>query len=131
MPTLAAISGARVPKTDGVSFLPTLTGDLAQEKHDYLYWEYAGQTAVRRDRWKAYQSKKGIGNSTTSQDDVEEKNNLAKKNASVLGELIELAEKAHEPMRPGNIYDRELTNKDHRQAPHARNVKYLRSQLPN
>ena len=37
--------------TDGISFLPTLLGDVnRQKKHDYLYWEFAsrgGQLAIR------------------------------------------------------------------------------------
>ena len=130
MPTLAAITGADVPKTDGLSFLPTLTGGSTQEKHDYLYWEYAGQTAVRSDQWKAYKSKKGDWELYNIAKDLEEKNNVAKANASVLEGLVELAEEGHEPIRPGRVYDRELTNKDHRQAPHGRNVEYLRQSLP-
>ena len=59
MPTLAAISGADCPPTDGLSILPTLTGQGEQEQHEYLYWEYVGQTAVREGNWKAYRGKKG------------------------------------------------------------------------
>ncbi|MEQ8555475.1 MAG: arylsulfatase [Cyclobacteriaceae bacterium] len=42
---------------DGISFLPTLKGDnLAQQEHDYLYWEFhekGGRQAVRIGKWKA------------------------------------------------------------------------------
>ena len=58
MPTLAAVAGVELSTgTDGISFLPTLLGDLeAQEQHEYLFWDfpgYGGQIAVRRGRWKA------------------------------------------------------------------------------
>jgi len=55
-PTLADISQSSLPiQTDGVSFLPTLTGKGNQKKHDSLYWEYnikGGNIAVRKGKWK-------------------------------------------------------------------------------
>ena len=55
MPTLAELSGAKVPNTiDGISFLPTLLGKGNQKQHDFLYWEYEKQIAVRKDNWKLY-----------------------------------------------------------------------------
>lgn len=44
------------PGIDGVSLLPTLTGDGTQTVHDHLYWEFheqGGKQAVRRGDWKA------------------------------------------------------------------------------
>ena len=42
---------------------PELIGESAagrrQEKHEYLYWEFVGQTAVRSGNWKAIQPKAG------------------------------------------------------------------------
>ena len=29
-----------IPETDGISFLPTLTGKKEQDIHDFLYWEF-------------------------------------------------------------------------------------------
>lgn len=126
MPTLADITGAASPKTDGLSFLPTLLDRKGQKKHKYLYWEYAGQTAVRMNQWKAYQGRKGDWELYDLSEDIEEKNNLAAANQKTLNRLIALAKAAHEPARPGEIYDRTLTDKDHRMAPHERNLKYLR-----
>ncbi|WP_173359793.1 sulfatase-like hydrolase/transferase [Tenacibaculum sp. KUL113] len=41
LPTLAELSGSGAKlQTDGISFLPTLTGVGPQEQHDYLYWEF-------------------------------------------------------------------------------------------
>lgn len=45
-------------KTDGISFLPTLTGDKRQQQHGYLYWEFhelGGRRAVRQGDWKLVQ----------------------------------------------------------------------------
>ncbi|HLP72284.1 MAG TPA: arylsulfatase, partial [Bacteroidales bacterium] len=57
MPTLSEITRAEMTsRTDGISFLPTLTGKGEQKKHDYLYWEFheqGGKTGVRMDNWKA------------------------------------------------------------------------------
>jgi arylsulfatase A-like enzyme len=58
-PTLAQLAGQPVAKNhDGVSFLPTLTGEGEQPQHDYLYWEFhekGGRLAVRKGNWKAVQ----------------------------------------------------------------------------
>lgn len=123
MPTLAAMTGSDCPKTDGLSFLPTLRGRKGQKNHEYLYWEYTGQTAVRMNQWKAYKGRKGGWELYDLSQDIEEKNNVAASNPVILNRLIAHAEEAHEPIYPGEIYNRELTDKDHRQAPHGRNKK--------
>lgn len=56
LPTFCDAAGIGIPEnTDGISFLPTLTGDQNQEKHQSLYWEFQGhngQQAIRMDHWK-------------------------------------------------------------------------------
>ncbi|PPK85749.1 arylsulfatase A-like enzyme [Neolewinella xylanilytica] len=57
LPTLADLSGARVPEgLDGISFLPTLGGGAReQQRHEYLYWEFherGGRQAIRQGDWK-------------------------------------------------------------------------------
>lgn len=56
LPTLCDVVEIEAPQdTDGISFLPTLLGQGAQEEHEYLYWEfpaYGGQQAVRMGNWK-------------------------------------------------------------------------------
>ncbi|MCF8262434.1 MAG: arylsulfatase [Melioribacteraceae bacterium] len=48
--------------TDGISFLPSLTGK-SQKEHDYVYWEFTikGESyqAARKDDWKILRSAKG------------------------------------------------------------------------
>jgi arylsulfatase A-like enzyme len=55
--TAADLAGAQAPKTDGVSFLPSILGKPDEQKqHDYLYWEFyegGGAQAVRFGDWKA------------------------------------------------------------------------------
>lgn len=57
MPTFAEAIGAETPENiDGISFLPSLTGEGEQKEHEYLYWEfheYGGRQAVRKGVWKA------------------------------------------------------------------------------
>lgn len=56
LPTLCDLVEMEAPPdTDGISFLPTLTGEGLQEEHQYLYWEfpsYGGQQALRMGKWK-------------------------------------------------------------------------------
>ena len=55
--TAAELAGADLPVgTDSISFAPTLLGDLKQQQHAYLYWEFYEQgsrQAVRFGDWKA------------------------------------------------------------------------------
>ncbi len=56
LPTCAELAGVRAPDgIDGLSFVPTLTGE-PQQGHDYLYWEFHERRfaqAVRQGKWKA------------------------------------------------------------------------------
>ncbi|WP_309716820.1 arylsulfatase [Armatimonas sp.] len=63
-PTVVELAGTKPPpKTDGLSFLPTLRGKLgAQKKHATLYWEFHeggfSQAVVMDARWKAIRKKR-------------------------------------------------------------------------
>lgn len=56
LPTLCDILKVAKPKnTDGISFLPALTGFGEQKKHEFLYWELhesGGLQAVLKNNWK-------------------------------------------------------------------------------
>ena len=54
LPTFAKLTQATMPSNvDGISILPTLTGQNAAQKiHDYLYWEINGWTAIRQGQWR-------------------------------------------------------------------------------
>lgn len=120
MPTLAQISGATCPKTDGHSLVPTLTSQGEQKRHEHLYWEYTGQTAVRMKNWKAYKAKKGDWKLFDLSKDIEENDDLAASEPDILKKLIALAGSSHDPIKPGKVYNRKLIEKDRKQAPHGR-----------
>lgn len=56
LPTMCELVNVSVPKgVDGISYLPAITGDNTQKKHDYLYWEFheqGGKQAILKDNWK-------------------------------------------------------------------------------
>lgn len=53
---MADLTGQKLENTDGISFLPSLTGkNKAQKTHPYLYFEFpekGGQVAIRMGDWK-------------------------------------------------------------------------------
>ncbi len=54
LPTFTQLAGCPTPNDiDGISLLPTLTGENTQKQHKYLYWEHARKhQAVRSGKWK-------------------------------------------------------------------------------
>ncbi|GAB5405560.1 MAG: arylsulfatase [Aureliella sp.] len=120
MPTLAELTAAECPKTDGVSFLPTLLGRPDQTSHSYLYWEFGNQTAVRVGDWKGYRGKKDAWELYDLSVDIEEQNNVAEEHPEIVKQIADLAAESHQPVRGGQVFDRKLIEKDRRQAPHRR-----------
>lgn len=61
LPTAADLIGVNPPDgLDGISILPTLLGETKkQKKHDFLYWEYKEEQAVRMANWYGYKNKRG------------------------------------------------------------------------
>ncbi len=60
LPTAAEIAGVEPPSDiDGISILPTLLGKGNQKPHDYLYWEYNQNQAVRDGKWFAHRASGG------------------------------------------------------------------------
>jgi arylsulfatase A len=121
MPTLAELAGADCPDDiDGISILPILLGVSAagheQKEHEYLYWEYVGQTAVRWGNWKAYKPRKGNWELYDLSSDIEEQNNVAAQNQEMLAKMVEFAEQSHTPHIPGEILNEQLCMKDHTKA---------------
>jgi arylsulfatase A len=55
MPSFAALLHQPIPRTDGISIVPTITGKGNQEQHKYFYWEFhenGGRQAVLMGDWK-------------------------------------------------------------------------------
>lgn len=56
LPTMCELIGVAQPEgIDGISYLPALTGEKEQKRHEYLYWEFhegGGKRAILEDQWK-------------------------------------------------------------------------------
>ncbi|TWT67159.1 arylsulfatase [Allorhodopirellula solitaria] len=55
MPTLAELAGVadEVPDhVDGISVVPTLLGTGKQQQHEYMFWQFGNERAVRSGNWK-------------------------------------------------------------------------------
>lgn len=111
MPTLAELAGVTSPATDGISYLPTLIGDTAnQKKHEYLYWEYpaavsGGEKAVRWGKWKGIISDIYKGNTTMRlydlENDIQELSDVAFAHPDVVETMLRFMDESHvEPENP-------------------------------
>ena len=118
LPTLAELTGAEPPvDIDGLSILPELIGSKAagrkQQKHEFLYWEYGSQVAVRMDKWKAVRPKKNASWELYDLDaDVSETTNVAGKHPDILARMKACAEQSHTPVQPGTFADRTRHERD-------------------
>lgn len=110
LPTMAELTGQPVPgQVDGISLLPTLVGNEAnQKKHDYLYWEATStrtaKKAVRMGEWKAIKQFDNKGNATTFElynlkEDIGEQNNVAKQHPAIVQQIERIMEEAHTPLK--------------------------------
>jgi arylsulfatase A-like enzyme len=100
--TLADITKQPIPSTDGISFLPVLTGQK-QKAHDYLYFEFpekSGQVAIRMGKWKGVKSNmKTDRNAAWEIYDLEtdpyEKTDLATTQTALAKQFEEILKKEH------------------------------------
>ncbi|MEM7143713.1 MAG: arylsulfatase [Verrucomicrobiota bacterium] len=104
LPTCAELAGVAAPEeTDGISLVPTLTGEGEQEAHPYLYWEFlekGGKRAVLRGDWKAIQletiRKPGEPIALYNVvEDVGEERDLSLEHPELVEELEALMDEAH------------------------------------
>lgn len=112
-PTLVEIAGADCPDDlDGISFLSTLLGG-EQKLHDFLYWEFGNQFAVRSGNWKAILNRKLDTWALFDIDqDVSETTDLAEDNKDILERLKSIAAREHTPARTGTYTDRTRHERD-------------------
>lgn len=106
-PTISEIVGTDVPDNlDGISFLPTLLGDTAnQNKHEYLYWEFhekGGRQAVRMGNWKAVKynvlkDPEALIELYNLVEDRAEANNIAAEHPDVITEMEKILKEARTP----------------------------------
>ncbi|GAA4462973.1 hypothetical protein GCM10023189_40360 [Nibrella saemangeumensis] len=104
--TLVDVVKAKPVKTDGISFLPTLLGQVAkQKKHEYLYWEYpekGGQVAIRMGNWKGVKvnmktNKAARWELYDLEKDKSETTNLASKYPAIIAKFDNIVWKEHQP----------------------------------
>jgi arylsulfatase A-like enzyme len=118
LPTLAALSGAKAPAdVDGLSILPELIGAEAtsgkQQEHEFLYWEYGSQVAIRMGQWKAIQPKKDAPWELYDlKNDISETTSVADQHPDILTRMKAFAERSHVPVQPGMFQDRTRHERD-------------------
>ena len=92
LPTLAEIGGARTPKDiDGLSFAPTLFGQMQTNRHEYFYWELHDdgfKQAVRMGQWKAVRNQSDAPLELYDlAKDIGERSNIARDNPKLIRQL--------------------------------------------
>jgi arylsulfatase A-like enzyme len=106
LPTLAQLANVdatKLPRHDGLSIVPTLLGNSAEQKHhDYLYWEFyeqGGKQAVRAGDWKAVRMPMFTGKTElyNVKTDVSEKKDVSAEHPDVVKRLETLMQEAHTP----------------------------------
>jgi arylsulfatase A-like enzyme len=117
LPTYCDIAGVEIPEeTDGISFLPTLKGDLdAQQKHPYLYFEFyeqGGKQSVLKDGWKAVKLDIRGGNPKPIElyylpDDPGESINLAADHPEMVSLMDSLMGISHTPLESMSLFSEE------------------------
>jgi arylsulfatase A-like enzyme len=118
LPTIAELCGAPIPADiDGLSLVPELLGEAAagrrQAQHQYLYWEFMGQIAVRSGDWKAIQPKANAAWELYDlATDVSETRNLATSRPEILTRLQGYAKAAHTPVVEGTFSRTDLHERD-------------------
>lgn len=104
MPTLCDIAGVKSPKSDGISFLPTLLGKR-QKSHDYLYWEFPpfkqdrGWLSIRMGQWKGLVEGVADGNTDMQLFDItidpREEHNVAADNPKIIKAMWQVVKESH------------------------------------
>jgi arylsulfatase A len=99
MPTMSDLLDVELNQnTDGISFLPTLLGQMEQQKHDFLYWEFhelGGRQAIRKDNWKLVKynvNKNGTYQLYNLKNDLGETKDLASTMVDKVAELAKILE---------------------------------------
>lgn len=117
LPTIAEFAGARVPAgVDGLSLVPTLVGRGAEQpRHEFLYWEFNGWTAIRQGSWRAVKPARATAWELYDlATDPSEARDVAAAQPAVLGKLTALAARAHTPPQEGTFTRTDRHERDRR-----------------
>ena len=95
---LAEVSESSLPKTDGISFLPTLLGKSdEQRQHEYLYWEFNRNQAVRTGKWFAHRRNGGEVELYDLRADPQQQRDLAAENEDFVNRIRQSMDQSHTP----------------------------------
>ncbi len=102
---------------DGLSILPELVGaDAAgrdQATHEFLYWEFGQQVAVRMGNWKAIRPKTSAPWELYDlEKDISETTSVADQHPDILAKMKAFAEQSHVDVQPGTFHDRTRHEQD-------------------
>jgi arylsulfatase A-like enzyme len=120
LPTMAELTGLDLPvEVDGLSFLPTLTGEGEQAVHSHLYWEFHssnGRAAVRMGPWKAVRYKVALDPDSplelyNLEDDPTESTNVAQDHPDRVQQLDQILKDSRTPS-PVPTFNFHKSNRD-------------------
>lgn len=99
LPTAAELAGVESPKNiDGLSIVPTLLGRADQQRtHEYLYWEYNQNQAIRTGNWFAHRKNGGRVELYDLSQDPQQKNDLAGENPKLAARILRWMNDSHTP----------------------------------
>ena len=84
-----ALAGIKTQKNelDGVNLMPYLTQKDSSSPHEYLYWRFWGQSAIRTEKWKYFELENGVEMLFDMNDPLPERKNLIKQYPEVASHL--------------------------------------------
>jgi arylsulfatase A-like enzyme len=102
--TATELAGAKAPSNlDGLSLVPTLTGEGTQKEHEFLYWEFHEggfkQAALYQGRWKGIRSggPDAVVQLFDQENDVAEVTNVADKHPEIAAKIGTYLKTARSP----------------------------------
>ena len=102
--TATELAGAKAPSNlDGLSLVPTLTGEGTQKEHEFLYWEFHEggfkQAALYQGRWKGIRSggPEAVVQLFDQENDVAEVTNVADKHPEIAAKIGAYLKTARSP----------------------------------
>ena len=87
--TALALAGIKSQKheLDGVNLIPYLTQKNSSSPHEYLYWRFWGQSAIRSEKWKFYELENGVQMLFDMNDPLPERKNLINQYPEIASDL--------------------------------------------
>ena len=87
--TALALAGVKSHKgeLDGVNLMPHLAKKSKSQPHNYLYWRFWGQSAIRSEKWKLFELENGVQMLFDMNDPLPERKNLIKQYPEIAADL--------------------------------------------